>query len=134
MYVASASPIEKQFELNMHSNGRIWSNSYDQVNSNQAWQVETKCMLFTSWNRDESRHASDQVQFQTKQAYWNKCMSFIDGIKSKISMRSSDHVKSDLTLQVEANHMLFVNEIKLNVSMHSSNHVNSNLNKLIEAS
>ena len=63
--MARASPIEKQFELNMHSSDQIWSNSYDQVNLKLARQVGVKCMLF------------------------------MDEIESKVNMHSSDLVNSN---------------------------------------
>jgi hypothetical protein len=62
----------------MHSNDQVWSNSYDQVNLNLAWQVGVKCMLF------------------------------MDEIESKVSMHSSNQVNTNLTWQVEANCMSFV--------------------------
>ena len=40
----------------------------DGVNSNLTSQIEANCMLFIAWNRIESEHASDQIQFQANQA------------------------------------------------------------------
>ena len=43
-----------------------------EFDSNLIWQAKANCMSFISWNRVESRHVSDQAQFQTNQANWSK--------------------------------------------------------------
>jgi hypothetical protein len=74
----------------------------DEVNLDLTLHVEASCMWFINEVKLESMHASDQVQFQTKQA---SCTLIIDEIKSNVSMHSSDHVNFILILQVEANCM-----------------------------
>jgi hypothetical protein len=51
-----------------------------------------------------------------------------------VSMHSSNHVKSNLNMLIEASHISFTDETEWNVNMHSNDQINLNLTWLIETS